>query len=716
MTLEYRIAGEDGNGGGGGGGGGPTPLPPGGQTEKFELLGAGLNRSVPLAYGRHIVGGNVIFMHKNTDETTTIFVALGEGEWDSAEVIWVNGVSISLTDTSLFHFHPGKAGELGEESAPATANQKVCSFYPSTLTPRLTFSRIAYAAFKLKPDPGAPGPDYDIRGVYKTMKVRQFDSSGAQTAYSYSANPAWCILDLLIRRWIKPHQLPGETLAAAEKAKIDFAAFVQAATDCDFDIGGGVKRFECHVAFVDSTELGRALEQMLLLCRGYLIENVGKLGLYVDKSRASLSSFTRDDLAEGSLSFARKELRALANHYVLRFRSLSSGGADPKQDFQPQLKEFTDEDHQDLTGRIITAEIDLGNQTAERAERLGEYLRRRTLQLKRHVRCRLLSGAPDAVDLVPGDVVTLPDDLDAASTATRTYEVLEITDEPDGVRELFAQEFDSSIFVDAAGPQQAMAAPNPDPAPGPVVEYAENLLANSSFWFAGVIGQEGNDLPKYHKRYSNTGGSPGTPEVEYFSAADRLKIKTSTSSVDKIGFRTIWKNLGRLFRPAESLTVTVFLRHIGASGTYNKAVRMKIDSDAQDYTDDSGAKLEIVIPANSIGNTFVVRFGTVKLKSSASVPDTLNVFLWSDATNAAKSNEDLEVDWIALARGRRPSKWIPFPIRDPDITWDAGTGLYDLPSWLVKSATPASDIGGAGAGSAIGSGGDDVEQGRLAIL
>ncbi|MFQ5817982.1 MAG: hypothetical protein ACE5H2_08515 [Terriglobia bacterium] len=709
-----------GGGGGGTAAGSPTPLPAPGQTEKTELLQAALGQPVPLAYGRHIVGGNVVFMHKNapetSGETSTLFLALGEGEWDGPEVVWVNGVAIALTATSLFHFHPGTEGELDGESDPATPNQKICSFYPPTFTPQLTFSRTAYAAFKLKPDPTAPGPAYDIRGVYRTMKVRQFDSAGNQLAYSYSANPAWCILDLLIRRAYAPHQLAGETLTAAVKARINFAAFKTAADECDFDIGGGTKRFEAHVAFVDPTDLARALEQMLLLCRGYLIENAGKIALFIDQDRSSVASFTRDAIAAGSLQFAHKDLRSLANHYLLHFRALDSGGGDAKKDFQPQLKQFTDEDHQDQVGRIITAKIDFGNQTPERTERLGEYLRRRTLNLTRHLRARLLSGAADAIDLLPGDIATFPDDLDAASSATRNYEILEITDEPDGAREVFAQEFDSSIFVDTAGPQQAAAPPAPEPAPGPVVQHEENWLVNSSFFIAGVAGQEGTDLPKYHQRYSNAGGTPGSAEVEYLAAEDWLKLKTSTSTVDKIGFRTLWKNLGRLFKPAEYLTITFSLRHTGGSGTYDKAVRVKLDSEAEDYTDDNENKLELVIPANSIPSSLVLRFGTTKLKSTAQVPDALNLFLWSEATAAAQANFDLEVDWVALARGRRPSKWVPLLVPDSEITWDSGPGLYALPAWLVKGSVPSLDSGGAGASSGIGSGGADREEGTLQIL
>src|SRR3990170_2967267 len=155
--------------------GGGRELPPDAQTEKIELLGAALDAPVVLAYGRHIVGGNVVFEHENADASVTLFVALGEGEWDGPERIWVNGLEIDLNDTSSFHFHPGLVGVLARETTPATRNQNICSFFPADFAPQLTFPRTAYAAFRLRRDPTFPGPEFDIRGIYRTLKVRQFE-------------------------------------------------------------------------------------------------------------------------------------------------------------------------------------------------------------------------------------------------------------------------------------------------------------------------------------------------------------------------------------------------------------------------------------------------------------------------------------------------------------------------------------------------------------
>lgn len=703
-------------------------LPPAKQTEKLELLTGQLDRPVTLAYGRHIVGGNVILQQENADETTTLLIALGEGEWDAPERIWVNGLEIDLTDTALFHFHPGLEGELGVESSPATRNQKICSFFPSSFSPPLTFSRTAYTAFKLRRDPTAPGPEFDIRGIYKTTRVRQFDTAGAQTAYAYSFNPAWVALDLLLRRFLLPHGLVNEPLPQAVKDRLDFPAWKDWADFCDADLninGQIVNRFEAHPAFVDSTDLLRALEWLLLLGRGYLLERNGKFAPFADQARSALLTAGRDQIASDSLQLARRSLRSSANQFLFRYRALDSGVPcnDPRADFQPQLKEVADEDHQDQVGRTIRAEVDLGNSTSERAERLAEYLKRRTLSLRKQVRLRLLPDTTGALDLLPGDLLTAPGDLSALGGPAsggdyQTYEILEITDEPDGSRELFALEYSADIFVDTAGPQpQIVQCPNPGGGFAPNAPRMANALQNSSFFRAGVAGQEGADRPKYWKEYSNSGGSPAVPtDLSHDLTNDRVLLKTKTSAVDKIGVRTLWKNLGKLFKPGQFVVAALSARHTGSAGKYDKAVKLKIDSDAQDYTRADGSKFDATIPASTLPNTFVVAHVIFQFRSDQAVPDRLNLFAWSEATAAAKANEDLEIDFATLASGRI---WQPYDpmneLPDAQVTWDAATGLYDLPAHLLKGGTPSSDPGGAGpsGGGGAGSGGDDFGDGAL---
>ncbi len=80
-------------------------------TELLDRLTAQLNKPVALAYGRHLVAGNIVLRDDDTTNNVTILmVALGEGEWDSVEELRLNGL---VLDASKFHFHPGKDGETG---------------------------------------------------------------------------------------------------------------------------------------------------------------------------------------------------------------------------------------------------------------------------------------------------------------------------------------------------------------------------------------------------------------------------------------------------------------------------------------------------------------------------------------------------------------------------------------------------------------------------
>ena len=108
-------------------------------TGLLDRLTAQQNIPVALAYGRHLVAGNVILRDDDTtNDITTLFVALGEGEWDSVEELRLNGL---VLDASKYHFHPGKDGETG--TGGVTGDQKIDTWFPAGIQ-GLTFSRTAY--------------------------------------------------------------------------------------------------------------------------------------------------------------------------------------------------------------------------------------------------------------------------------------------------------------------------------------------------------------------------------------------------------------------------------------------------------------------------------------------------------------------------------------------------------------------------------------------
>ena len=389
-------------------------------------------------------------------------------------------------------------------------------------------------------------------------------------------------------------------------------------------------------------------------------------------------------------------------------------------DFMVSERVVEDEDRQDEVGRTIEAAADLGNVAHHQAERLAEYLSRRTLTLDNQLRCRLLPGTDGALDLLPGDVIEGPADLNFEISNLK-YEILEISDEPDGSRALSCLEYNESVFVDAASPQIVVVHhPFPGGGVNPNAPEMRNVLQNGSFFRSGVSGQEGTTRPKHWQGYSNSGGSPAwTTDLEHDVSNDKVKIKSSTSGVDKIGLRTLWNNLGKLFKPGQKIGLAVSLRHTGDAGRYDKDVKLKLDSHAEDYNQPDGSDYVSSIPAGSIPNRHIVRYAYFTLRSDQAVPDKLNVFLWSEATNASKSNFDLEIDYLTFFSGKVIAAFEPRDeIPDADITWNSGAGLYDLPAYLTKEGTPPSGDpgggGGAGGGGAGGEGGGgDGHSGNL---
>jgi hypothetical protein len=423
--------------------------------DELQLLTTRMGQGIPLAYGRHLVAGTPVVQDTDVDGNTTLLIALGEGEWDGVELLWVNGAEITLPNLAQVHFHPGLDGEAVMETDPSVRNQKFCSFFPvaSTFT---TFSRTAYTALYLALDPEAPGPRFDVRGIYRTRRVRIFDAYGNQTAYEYSANPVWQDLDAFITLHLKPRALLNAALTETEKARINFGVYKDSADYADADIGGGIKRFESHVSFQDNSNLKEVFATFEALCRGYHLEQDGKLGLYLDRPRASVFTFDADKIVDASFELPAKGVRDVPNRLIISIRDLESGGADHTKDFAPVPITVEDEDHQDFIGRVIEKTGDYGANTKERTERLARYWLDRSL-LKQRGRLR---GTIDAGMLLPGDIVTAP--TSHGFTATRDWEILETTDLPDGQRDLSLQEYDPTIFSDDAGAQQEVEETNID--------------------------------------------------------------------------------------------------------------------------------------------------------------------------------------------------------------------------------------------------------------
>jgi hypothetical protein len=304
-----------------------------------QSANAQLGIGLPLMYGYCRVRGDNIMLNQNaTTKWTISFYILGEGEWDGIERLWINKKLVDHTLTSTpgvtaVHFHPGKDGTLGSGLSPTSSggDQLVDSMFngiPPNFQP-LTFSRKAYLAVNVPPDPAAPSANLDVLGDYRTSKVRIFDASGNQTAYQFSTNGAWQALDLILRKILNPEwttagaAAAGGDLTSAQKARIDFPSIVSAAAWCDTVLGNGQKRFESSVAFVQTVKLNQALTQLLTMSQLYITEEAGKIFILPDQPRASTFLMTSDHVVAGTASFDKVDLHGAASRIIASFNDVN---------------------------------------------------------------------------------------------------------------------------------------------------------------------------------------------------------------------------------------------------------------------------------------------------------------------------------------------------------------------------------------------------------
>lgn len=452
-----------------------------------DVLTSSLGKAIALAYGRNVVAGNVILQHQGDDGRTVAFIALGEGEWDAIEELYVNGALVDINSVGTFHFHRGSAGEVSNDNLlnpegtgalyPFTdaGDQKVDALTPPGVQ-GLTFSNTAYLALSIPFDAYAPGPALDVRGVYRTRRVRIFNSAGVQIDYRYSENPVWQIADLLTR------------IRGLADSRLDWESFAASAAYCDEPIpveGGFAPRFVSHIAFADDQDLDSALTSLLLTCRGSLMDSAGVLELSIAQPRPNTFDFHSGNILDGSFHANLEDTRGTANRIELHFRDLENN-------FALMTKFWNHELQQTRVGKVLTTRLDLGNMTQHQAERIGNYLLVTSIDSNFHC---MFTSTLASLSVHPGDVVRIQADSapwsqgHVGESRYKSFEVLEVSDNPDGTREFLCRAYNADAYSDSAGPAQSLIATNlrrrplPPPKP-PLWGLFANLAGDLKLRFA----------------------------------------------------------------------------------------------------------------------------------------------------------------------------------------------------------------------------------------
>lgn len=334
-----------------------------------SLTNAQVGIPIPLSYGFNRVTGNQLGFITNPPSTSSppypppsgsyplMQVGLwagGEGEWDGPDGLFIagnrmlayssNGEYIGPDPTTgtippgagsaytsplvgvlnWFTFHPGVDASLAGAADNAKQGLDPLWNWFNGLVTALRYSRLAYWGIAWTPQigtsPGDMTPELDMR----CMKCRIFDGDGNQIGYRFTTNPIWHLVDVYLRRAIKPQYTidpaTGPTpLTTYEQDCFRWDIIAASAAYCDATLANGRPRFSGSYAFAAGTTLGAISEQMLLVCRGYKQEIAGKLAFFIDQPRSSVFTVTGSMLMPGTFDADDTLLHPNPNRYIGSF-------------------------------------------------------------------------------------------------------------------------------------------------------------------------------------------------------------------------------------------------------------------------------------------------------------------------------------------------------------------------------------------------------------
>lgn len=239
------------------------------QLSAVEQNTAAYNDFVPLVYGTQWTMPDVVFS-RNDGNLTRMEVLLGMGEIQGVLTVLVNDIVIpqgvnglNMTSTGWYNLiTPGTRN--GAQDPNFTDGQGNPQGDP--------YGSMAYLSVVVpnRINNGTSIPSVQV--LMQGLQLWQFDTNGNFLGESFSSNPAWVLLDILMR---SGYTMPQINLASFATA----AAYADQLISVDDPIGGQVQlpRFQCNFALNLSQSAGEIIRSIRNGSRMYLVLNTAGL-------------------------------------------------------------------------------------------------------------------------------------------------------------------------------------------------------------------------------------------------------------------------------------------------------------------------------------------------------------------------------------------------------------------------------------------------------
>ena len=389
--------------------------------EKGILLNKQSNdASIPIIYGTRLVGGTRVFMETSGTDNTYLYMAivLSEGEINGITEIRVDDKVVtfasSLADNTAVevgssdsNFYKNSASLIRLEPHFGSDGQSASSLL-STLSSwgsNHKLSGLAYLAIRFTWNQDAFTGIPKVQAKVQGKKIVTLNSSLVESSATFSANPAFCLLDYL------RNERYGKGIATAD---IDLQSFRDASVVCDtqvtpFSGGSDINLFDCNAVLDTSKKVIENVREILKGCRGFLPYTSGKYKLIIETTGTASITLTEDDII-GGYNLASPSKNDKYNRVIVSF-------VNPDRNFQVDEVQFPPVDDSGLTsadqhatmktadgGFLLEGKFDFKTLTSPyQAEEMAEIILRRS----REALSLEINVSFDAYDLAIGDIVNI---------------------------------------------------------------------------------------------------------------------------------------------------------------------------------------------------------------------------------------------------------------------------------------------------------------------
>ena len=467
--------------------------------EKGILLNKQSNdASVPIIYGERLIGGIRVFMETSGTDNTYLYMALVmcEGE--------INGITEIRVDDKVVTFASSLADNTEVEVASSDGNFFKDSASLIRLEPHFgsdgqsassllgtlsswgsnhKLSGLAYLAIRFTWNQDAFNSIPKVQAKVQGKKIVTLNSSLVESSPTFSANPAFCLLDYL------RNERYGKGIPTAD---IDLQSFRDASVVCDtqvtpFSGGSDINLFDCNAVLDTSKKVIENVRELLKGCRGFLPYTSGKYKLIIETTGTASITLTEDDII-GGYNLASPSKNDKYNRVIVSF-------VNPDRNFQVDEVQFPPVDDSGLIsadqhatmktadgGFLLEGKFDFKTLTSPyQSEEMAEIILRRS----REALSLEINVGFDAYDLAIGDIVNITHA--SLGFSAKAFRVMGITFNEDFTISLTLIEYQASHYTFASKTQVSSTPSTNLPNPFSIQPPASVTLSDEMIEYADGI-------------------------------------------------------------------------------------------------------------------------------------------------------------------------------------------------------------------------------------